>query len=100
MLTWPTPRSARPGRQMAADLRPAGEAVAAGSKSLAALGAVVAIAVLREGSEVVLFLYGVAAAQGGASFAMVIGGFIGLILGSLVFLMTYLGLITPPHPYL
>jgi high-affinity iron transporter len=100
MLTWHNVWMARHGRQMAADLRAAGEAVAAGSKSLAALGAVVAIAVLREGSEVVLFLYGVAAAQGGASFAMVIGGVIGLVLGSLVCLMTYLGLVTIPTRYL
>ena len=96
MLTWHNVWMARHGREMAAELRAAGEAVAAGSKSLAALGIVVAIAVLREGSEVVLFLYGVAAAQGGASFAMVIGGFIGLVLGSLVCLATYLGLITIP----
>ena len=60
---------ARHGRELAAELRAAGEAVAAGSKSLAALAVVVAIAVLREGSEVVLFLYGVAAAQGGASWS-------------------------------
>jgi len=60
----------------------------------------VAIAVLREGSEVVLFLYGVAASQGGASLGMVAGGFIGLILGSLVCLLTYLGLITIPTRYL
>src|SRR4029077_6968273 len=61
---------------------------------------VVAVAVLREGSEVVLFLYGVAAAQGGASLAMIGGGFIGLILGALVCLLTYLGLLTIPARYL
>jgi high-affinity iron transporter len=60
----------------------------------------VAIAVLREGSEVVLFLYGVAASQGGANLAMVAGGFVGLILGSLVCLATYLGLVTVPTRYL
>jgi high-affinity iron transporter len=100
MLTWHNVWMARHGREMAAELRAAGEAVAAGSKSLAALGCVVAIAVLREGSEVVLFLYGVAAAQGGASLSMVFGGFIGLILGSLVCLATYLGLVTIPTRYL
>ena len=100
MLTWHNVWMARHGREMAAELRAAGEAVAAGSKSLAALGIVVAIAVLREGSEVVLFLYGVAAAQGGASFGMVVGGFIGLILGALVCFATYLGLITIPTRYL
>jgi high-affinity iron transporter len=100
MLTWHNVWMSRHGRELAAELRAAGEAVAAGSKSLAALAVVVAIAVLREGSEVVLFLYGVAAAQGGASLAMVGGGFIGLILGSIVCLMTYLGLITIPTRYL
>ncbi len=100
MLTWHNVWMARHGREMATELRAASEAVAAGSKSLAALGIVVAIAVLREGSEVVLFLYGVAAAQGGASFGMVVGGFIGLILGALVCFATYLGLITIPTRYL
>jgi len=100
MLTWHNVWMARHGRELAAELRAAGEAVVEGSKSLFALAIVVAIAVLREGSEVVLFLYGVAAAQGGASFAMVIGGVIGLVLGSLVCLMTYLGLISIPARYL
>jgi high-affinity iron transporter len=100
MLTWHNVWMARHGRELAAELKAAGEAVVAGSKSLAALAIVVAIAVLREGSEVVLFLYGVAASQGGASWGMVAGGFVGLILGSLVCLMTYLGLITIPARYL
>ena len=100
MLTWHNVWMARHGRELAAELQAAGEAVVSGSKSLAALAIVVAIAVLREGSEVVLFLYGVAAAQGGASWGMVAGGFLGLILGSLVCLATYLGLITIPTRYL
>jgi high-affinity iron transporter len=100
MLTWHNVWMSRHGRELAAELHAAGEAVVAGSKSLAALGIVVAIAVLREGSEVVLFLFGVAAAQGGASWAMAAGGFLGLVLGSLVCLLTYLGLITIPTRYL
>src|SRR5579863_2640499 len=100
MLTWHNVWMARHGRELVAELRAAGEAVVAGRKSLLALAIVVAIAVLREGSEVVLFLYGVAAAQGGASLGMVVGGFIGLLLGSLVCFATYLGLITIPTRYL
>src|ERR1700722_9027823 len=100
MLTWHNVWMSRHGRELVAELRAAGEAVAAGSKSLLALAIVVAIAVLREGSEVVLFLYGVAAAQGGASWSMVAGGFVGLALGSLVCLLTYLGLVTIPSRYL
>ncbi len=100
MLTWHNVWMSRHGRELVAELRAAGEAVAAGSKSLLALAIVVAIAVLREGSEVVLFLYGVAAAQGGASWSMVGGGLVGLLLGSLVCLLTYLGLVTIPARYL
>jgi high-affinity iron transporter len=100
MLTWHNVWMARHGRELVAELRAAGEAVVAGSKSLLALAIVVAIAVLREGSEVVLFLYGVAAAQGGASWAMVAGGVVGLVLGASVCLLTYLGLITIPTRYL
>jgi high-affinity iron transporter len=100
MLGWHNVWMARHGRELAAEMRAAGEAVVDGSKSLAALAVVVTIAVLREGSEVVLFLYGVAAAEGGASVGMLIGGVIGLILGSLVCLLTYLGLVTIPTRYL
>ena len=100
MLGWHNVWMARHGRELAAEMRAAGEAVVKGSKSLFALAVVVTIAVLREGSEVVLFLYGVAAAEGGADAGMVIGGFVGLLLGSLVCLLTYLGLITIPTRYL
>jgi high-affinity iron transporter len=100
MLTWHNVWMSRHGREMVAELRAAGEAVVAGSKSLLALAIVVGIAVLREGSEVVLFLYGVAASQGGTSWSMVGGGFVGLILGALVCFLTYLGLVTIPTRYL
>jgi high-affinity iron transporter len=100
MLTWHNVWMSRHGRELVAELRAAGEAVVSGSKSLFALAVVVAIAVLREGSEVVLFLYGVAAAQGGGSWGMVAGGVVGLVLGSSVCLLTYLGLITIPTRYL
>ncbi len=100
MLGWHNIWMARHGRELAAEMRAAGEAVVEGSKSLAALAAVVTIAVLREGSEVVLFLYGVAAAEGGASSGMLVGGMIGLVLGALVCLLTYLGLVTIPTRYL
>jgi high-affinity iron transporter len=100
MLGWHNVWMARHGRELAAEMRAAGEAVVEGSKSLAALAVVVAIAVLREGSEVVLFLYGVAAAEGGASVNMLIGGVVGLGLGALVCFLTYVGLVTIPTRYL
>lgn len=100
MLSWHNVWMARHGRELAAEMRAAGAAVAAGSKSLAALAVVVAVAVLREGSEVVLFLYGVAAAGGSSGVGMLIGGAIGLALGALVCLLAYRGLVTIPTRYL
>jgi high-affinity iron transporter len=100
MLGWHNVWMARHARDLAADMRAAGAAVVEGSKSLLALAVVVAIAVLREGAEVVLFLYGVAATAGGASVQMLAGGIAGLVLGALVCVLTYFGLVTIPARYL
>src|SRR5262245_46940453 len=56
MLTWHVVWMADHARELVAHLREVGHAVAAGTQSVTALGIVTAIAVLREGSEVVLFL--------------------------------------------
>jgi len=78
-------------------MRTIGQAVAEGSKPLLALAVVVGVAVLREGSEVVLFLYGVAASGGGSALGLTIGGCLGLVLGAAVCLVTYLGLLRIPR---
>ncbi len=96
MLTWHNVWMARHGREMANDLRAVGQAVAEGSKSLLALAVVVAVAVLREGSEVVLFLYGVAASADNSGLALLGGGVLGLAPGVAVCLATYLGLMRIP----
>jgi high-affinity iron transporter len=57
---------------------------------------VVGVAVLREGSEVVLFLYGVLAAETGTSLSVALGGLFGLALGAAVCLLTYFGLLRIP----
>jgi high-affinity iron transporter len=101
MLTWHNVWMARHGRELAAEMRAAGQAVKAGAKSLAGLAIVVAVAVLREGFEVVLFLYGVAAASDpGSGLAIFAGGLAGLALGALISVLTYLGLLTIPSRHL
>ena len=100
MLTWHNVWMARHGRELAAEMRAAGHAVKAGAKSLAGLGVVVAIAVLREGFEVVLFLYGVAASDPGSGLAIFAGGIAGLALGVATCVLTYLGLLTIPSRHL
>src|ERR1017187_4521960 len=96
MLTWHNVWMAHHGREMAGEMRAAGQAVADGTKSLLALAVVVGVAVLREGSEVALFLYGVAASDGGSALSLAIGGGIGLVLGAGVCLLTYFGLMRIP----
>ena len=96
MLTWHNVWMAHHGREMAGEMRAVGQAVAEGKKSLLALAVVVGVAVLREGSEVALFLYGVVASDGGSAFSLAIGGFIGLALGAAVCFLTYFGLMRIP----
>jgi high-affinity iron transporter len=100
MLIWHNIWMARHGRELAQDLRATGEAIARGSKSLIALAVVVGIAVLREGAEVVLFLYGIAITDGGSGVSLLLGGAAGLALGAALSGLTYLGLITMPARYL
>jgi len=96
MLTWHNAWMSSHGRQLAAEVRAIGEAVAGGHRPMVALGVVVAVAVLREGSEVVLFLYGIAVAGGISATEMFVGGIIGAALGAAVSALIYLGLLAVP----
>src|SRR5215471_13728196 len=95
MLMWHTVWMARHGREMAAEMAAVGAAVTAGKRPMTALVVVVGLAVLREGSEVVLFLYGILA--GGASgSSLFIGGTLGLAVGAAFTALTYYGLVSIP----
>ena len=96
MLTWHNVWMASHGREMARELKAAGHDVVTGKRTLAALGVVVGVAVLREGSEVVLFLYGIAAQGGTSDASLLIGGGLGLLAGAAVSALMYLGLLTIP----
>ena len=96
MLTWHNVWMARHGKELAGELRAVGQAVAEGSKSLLALAVVVGVAVLRESSEVVLFLYGVLATGNDTTWGVALGGFAGLVLGALICWLTYVGLLRIP----
>lgn len=100
MLGWHNIWMARHGREMAIDLKQKGQAVAKGRASLYGLAAVIAIALLREGSEVVLFLFGITVSDGGSPLALLTGGLGGLVLGVLVSMLTYVGLVKIPPRYL
>lgn len=96
MLGWHNLWMASHGREMAREMKAMGHAVAAGDKSLVAMAMVVAIAVLREGAEVVLFLYGIAASSGEGWPLLIVGGVVGIALGVAVSCLLYLGLVAIP----
>jgi high-affinity iron transporter len=96
MLTWHNVWMSGHGRQMANEMRGVGADVTAGERSLAALAIVVGIAVLREGSEVVLFLYGNALQGGVTAASMMAGGALGLLAGAAVSALIYFGLLAIP----
>jgi high-affinity iron transporter len=100
MLAWHNVWMARHGREIATAVKAVGKAVAAGSRTMAALAIVVGIAVLREGSEVVLFLYGIAMSSKETAIAMVTGGVTGVLLGAGVSAMMYYGLLRIPARHL
>jgi len=100
MLGWHNVWMARHGRLIAQEMKEIGEAVIKGRRSLKALAVVVGIAVLREGSEIVLFLYGIALSGGDTMTTMVTGGLLGLVLGAGVSALTYFGLLRIPARYL
>jgi high-affinity iron transporter len=95
MIGWHVIWMARHGRALAAEMTAIGSDVSHGSRSLWALLLVVALAVLREGSEVVLFLYGLSLG-GAAAGQMAIGAAIGVIAGAGVGLALYWGLLRIP----
>jgi high-affinity iron transporter len=96
MLGWHQIWMASHGRQMAQDMRTLGRAVAMGQRSLLAMAIVVATAVLREGAEVVLFLYGIAMSSQEGAAPMLAGGVAGVGLGALASFLLYRGLVAIP----
>jgi high-affinity iron transporter len=100
MLTWHNIWMASHGREIAAEMKNVGAEVKAGKRTVAALGVVVAVAVMREGSEVALFLYGLVASANSTTAQLLEGSLIGLALGVAVTALTYFGLVTIPTKWL
>jgi high-affinity iron transporter len=99
MLMWHNAWMARHGREIADEMRQIGNAVSAGSRPLTALAVVIGLAVLREGAEVVLFLYGILA-SGTSVTSMLTGGLLGIALGAAFSGLTYYGLLAIPTRYI
>ncbi|MFZ3127848.1 MAG: FTR1 family protein [Rhodoferax sp.] len=96
MLAWHNIWMSAHGREMAAQAQNAARAVSEGTRTRSAIFLVVALAVLREGSETVLFLYSLATSGEGGLRTTVTGGASGLAAGVLVGGLLYAGLLRIP----
>lgn len=91
MLVWHNLYMAAHGREVAHRLRTLGDEVMQGAAPVTMVIGVTAIAVMREGSEVALFLYALAA-SGSSHVSLLVGGLLGLALGVALGYVLFLGL--------
>lgn len=96
MLAWHNIWMGKHSRQMVQQISAVGKAVATGRRPLTGLAIVVGVAVLREGSEAVLFLYGIAAGDPGQAPQMALGGLLGILGGVGLGAGMYAGLLQIP----
>jgi high-affinity iron transporter len=96
MLAWHNIWMSSHGRELAASAKQIGGAIREGSKEMSVLLVVIAVAVLREGSETVLFLYGISASPENSAALMALGGAIGLVGGIAVGALLFAGLLRIP----
>ncbi len=93
MLGWHNIWMASHGRAMANEAGAKAQAVRDGQCPMAALAMVVGIAVLREGSETVLFLYGILIGGNSSVTTVLTGGLLGILAGSAVGVALYQGML-------
>src|ERR1700749_2646158 len=98
MLAWHNIWMSSHGKELAAEVKQVGAQVQSGNRPLTALMIITFVAVMREGSEVVLFLWAIAAG-GEAHLNMLAGGLVGLAAGVLVGVFLYRGLLKIPMRY-
>ena len=96
MLAWHNIWMASHGAQLAASARKVGKAISDGTSECSVLLAVVGIAILREGSETVLFLYGIATSDQVGASSLLMGGAAGVLAGITVGYALFKGLLRIP----
>ena len=96
MLAWHNIWMSRHGAELARDAKRLGGEVVSGSREMSALGIVIALAILREGSETVLFLYGMLAGGEQSIGSVLAGAALGLGGGVLAGFGLYAGFLRIP----
>jgi high-affinity iron transporter len=98
MLGWHNVWMRRHGKELSSRMKAVGAEVRTGGRPLWGLAVVVSLAVLREGAELVLFLFGIASSETRTAGELAFGGVLGLALGAAAGVAIYSGLaILPPR---
>lgn len=92
MVGWTVIWMARHAKELSKNIKNLGKRIVDGDANIYAMSVVIALAVLREGAEIILFLNGMAA-SGASKLDLILGASLGLALGSFAGLMLYLGLL-------
>jgi high-affinity iron transporter len=96
MLAWHNIWMASHGKQLATDARNLGGAAAKGELAISAVTIAVALTVLREGSETVLFFFGIFAGSQVSMVRLAEGSALGLLGGAVAGVLIYRGLMRIP----
>lgn len=99
VIGWTAVWMRKHAREMTAHLKQVGKDVTDGSIPLYSLSLIIGLAMLREGAEIVLFIYGMLA-SGQAIPSIVTGSAIGIALGTTAGVMLYYGLIKLSAKYM
>ena len=95
LIGWTTIWMTRNGRHLAQEFKQIGQEVIQGHKPVYTLAVVVALSVLREGTEIVMFTYS-AFVTGGKMYQLLGGGLLGACAGTAVGVVLYYGLMKVP----
>jgi len=93
MIGWTVIWLKQHGKTIVSNMKQVSNEVAAGQKPLYVLSIIIGLAVLREGSEIVVFVYGLIAAGQATWSSGLMGSLIGIMAGSISGLLMYYGLL-------
>lgn len=96
LISWSVIWMQQHGRQMTTQMRDLTTSIKAGNTPLYMLAVVIGLAVMREGSEIVLFLYGIFATGEATIVDLLSGTVLGTAAGLILGLIMYLGLMRLP----
>jgi high-affinity iron transporter len=96
LITWSVVWMQKHGREIALHMKELSQSISQGQTPLYMLAIVVALAVMREGSEIVLFLYGIFSTGEASVLDLIMGCIMGTGLGVLTGMVMYFGLLRVP----